>query len=166
MSNGGFMTSRLACELSDRIAAIAVVAASMDQDESYQPKNSMPVMYVQGTKDPLVPFAGGPMKRGAGGAIYGHEDVLKKWAAIDGCKDQPEVITLPIKVNDGTSVTEEKYKNPHGAEVIGYTITGGGHTWPGGTQYLPKVIIGPLSRNLDACEVIWEFFKGNRLGIN
>src|SRR5581483_1219802 len=76
MSNGGFMTSRLACELSDRIAAIAVVAASMDQDESYQPLNAVPAMYIQGTKDPLVPFAGGPMKRGAGGAIYGHEEVL------------------------------------------------------------------------------------------
>ena len=69
MSNGGFMTSRLACELNTRIAAIAVVAASMDEDMGYQPNKPMPVMYIQGTKDPLVPFAGGAMKKGAGGSI-------------------------------------------------------------------------------------------------
>jgi len=53
MSNGGFMASRLACELNKRIAAVAVVAASMDRDMGYQPTQSMPVMYIQGTKDPL-----------------------------------------------------------------------------------------------------------------
>ncbi|MBS1527753.1 MAG: prolyl oligopeptidase family serine peptidase, partial [Bacteroidetes bacterium] len=70
MSNGGFMTSRLACELSNRIAAIAVVAASMDKDMvSYKPIKAMPVMYIQGTDDPLVPFAGGEMKGSAKGMI-------------------------------------------------------------------------------------------------
>lgn len=66
MSNGGFMTSRLACELNKRIAAVAVVAASMDKDMAYQPTQPMPVMYIQGTKDPLVPFSGGQMKGAVG----------------------------------------------------------------------------------------------------
>ncbi|HEY9003443.1 MAG TPA: PHB depolymerase family esterase, partial [Mucilaginibacter sp.] len=62
MSNGGFMSSRLACQLNQRIAAVAVVAASMDQDMGYQPAQPMAIMYIQGTKDPLVPFNGGKMK--------------------------------------------------------------------------------------------------------
>jgi polyhydroxybutyrate depolymerase len=159
MSNGGFMTSRLACELPDRIAAIAVVAASMDQDENYAPKKRMPAMYIQGTADPLVPFAGGPMKRGAGGAIYGHEDVLKAWATADRCDAKAAIINLPVMVNDGTSITKAIYEGPNGIKVIGYTVNNGGHTWPGGTQYLPKAIIGSLSHNMNACEVIWNFFR-------
>jgi polyhydroxybutyrate depolymerase len=166
MSNGGFMSSRLACELHSKIAAIAVVAASMDQDAGYKPAAPMPVMYIQGTDDPLVPFTGGPMRKGAGGSIYGHEEIVKKWAAADGGGANPAVTNLPVKENDGTSVIKEVYSNKKGLKVIGYTITGGGHTWPGGTQYLPKMIIGKLSHNLDACQVIWDFFKGNRLAVN
>ena len=108
MSNGGFMASRLACELNKRIAAVAVVAASMDRDMGYQPTQSMPVMYIQGTKDPLVPFTGGQMK-GAGGVIYSHEEILKKWAEIDKCDSKPVVTNLPILVNDGTSIQKEEY---------------------------------------------------------
>lgn len=158
MSNGGFMASRLACELNEHIAAIAVVGASMDKQEDYTPKN-IPVMYIQGTKDPLVPFEGGVMKKGSGGSIYGHEELLKQWAAVDSCKEKPVITNLPVKIDDGTSVTREEYRNKYGPEVVGYMIIGGGHTWPRGTQYLPKAIIGPLSHNLDACAVIWDFFK-------
>jgi polyhydroxybutyrate depolymerase len=166
MSNGGFMTSRLACELNNRIAAVAVVAASMDEDMGYQPNKPMPAMYIQGTKDPLVPFAGGVMKKGAGGSIYGHEEVLKRWAALDHCNSKPVITDLPIAVNDGTSVIKEEYTNSKGLKVVGFTIVDGGHTWPGGTQYLPKFMVGPVTRNLDACDEIWKFFKENRLGAN
>lgn len=163
MSNGGFMTSRLACELNKRIAAVAVVAASMDRDMGYQPTQPMPVMYIQGTKDPLVPFTGGKMK-GAGGVIYSHEDILKKWAAVDKCDNKPVVTDPPVLVNDGTSVQKVEYSNADGPKVIGFTIVDGGHTWPGGTQYLPKFMIGSLSKNLNACDEIWKFFKEYRLG--
>jgi len=165
MSNGGFMASRLACDLNKRIAAVAVVAASMGRDMGYQPTQSMPVMYIQGTKDPLVPFTGGQMK-GAGGVIYSHEEILKKWAEIDKCDSKPVVTNLPILVNDGTSIQKEEYSGANGLKVVGFTIVDGGHTWPGGTQYLPKFMIGPLSKNLNACDEIWKFFKENKLGVN
>ncbi len=166
MSNGGFMSSRLACELNSRIAAIAVVGASMDEDMGYQPNQPMPVMYIQGTKDPLVPFAGGKMKKGAGGSIYGHEDLLRKWAAVDHCDNKPVTTNLPVIVNDGTSVVKEEFTSNSGLKVIGFTIVDGGHTWPGGSQYLPKFMIGSVTKNLNACDEIWKFFKENKLGVN
>ncbi|MCX6008557.1 MAG: hypothetical protein NTW48_00675 [Chloroflexi bacterium] len=46
-----------------------------------------------------------------------------------------------------------------GAEVVLYAIEGGGHTWPGGLQYLPELVIGKTSREFNASEVIWQFFK-------
>lgn len=166
MSNGGFMSSRLACELNNRIAAIAVVAASMDQDMGYQPTQPMAVMYIQGTKDPLVPFMGGVMKKGAGGSIYSHAEILKKWAALDNCAPQPVITELPVMLSDGTSIVKQEYANTNGLKVIGFTIVDGGHTWPGGAQYLPKFMIGPVTKNLNACDEIWKFFKDNRLGVN
>jgi polyhydroxybutyrate depolymerase len=164
MSNGGFMSSRLACELNSRIAAIAVVGASMAKGMSYQPGKPIPVMYIHGTKDPLVPFAGGVMKKGTNYDIYGHEEIVKLWAVTDHCDETPSVTNLPDNANDGTSIIKEEYtNNATGVKVIGYTITNGGHTWPGGAQYLPKFLIGDVSHNLNACEVIWDFFKGCRL---
>ncbi|WP_259071359.1 alpha/beta hydrolase family esterase [Mucilaginibacter sp. X4EP1] len=163
MSNGGFMTSRLACELSNRIAAIAVVSASVDKGMDYHPVKPLPVMYIQGTKDPLVPYNGGSMK-GAGGEIYSHTDILKLWAQTAGCQDNLDLTNLPDSLNDGTSIKKERYSNSTtGIKVVGYTVADGGHTWPGGTQYLPKFIVGTASHNINACEVIWAFFKSCKL---
>ena len=163
MSNGGFMASRLACELPGKIAAVAVVAASMDQDAGYEPVKPIPIMYIQGTDDPLVPFNGGAMSRGKG-YIYSFEAILKQWADMARCSTKPQTSNLPNAVTDGTTVNKREYYNSTtGIKVIGYAINGGGHTWPGGSQYLPKFLIGNVSHNLDACQVIWAFFKNYRL---
>jgi polyhydroxybutyrate depolymerase len=163
MSNGGFMASRLACQLPNRIAAIAAVGASLDKEVDYYPGKPIPVMYIQGTKDPLVPFGGGA-PRAAKGDVYGHEETLKLWAEADHCDINPIITSFPDTAGDGTSVIKEEYTNSAtGVKVIGYTVTNGGHTWPDGTQYLPRFIIGDVSHNLNACEVIWDFFRGYKL---
>ena len=59
ISNGGFMTSRLGCQLSSKIAAIAVVAASMEANTiapDCSPGLAVPALYIHGTLDPLVPL--------------------------------------------------------------------------------------------------------------
>jgi len=164
MSNGGFLSSRLACELPNRVAAIAAVGASMDKNQRYQPTKPVPVMYIQGTKDPLVPFDG-VAKRGRGiGVIYSHLDILKLWIDADACGEKPVITNLPDNAGDGTSIIKEEYTNAKtGVKVIGYTVTNAGHTWPGGTQYLPKMMIGSVSHNLNACEAIWDFCKGYKV---
>jgi polyhydroxybutyrate depolymerase len=161
MSNGGFLTTMVACQLSRRIAAAAVIAASANRDDSCTPAVPVPIMYLQGTKDPLVPFAGGALKNG--GQVDAHEEVIRRWAKIDGCNPQAVVTHHPDSVGDGTTITKEVYTNSFtGIQVVGYTIEGGGHTWPGGWPYLPKFIIGTTSKNMNACEAIWEFCKGFR----
>ena len=61
MSNGGFMSGRLACQLSNRIAAVAIVAASLSENTatSCRPEFPVSVLVLQGAEDPLVPLAGG-----------------------------------------------------------------------------------------------------------
>jgi polyhydroxybutyrate depolymerase len=161
ISNGGFMTTRLACQLHKRIAAIAVVAASLDIGEGYDLESPMPVIYMHGTKDPIVPYFGGKL---FGRRIYSQQQILKKWVALNNCDIKPTITNEPDTAQDGTSIIKEEYSNPaNGLKVIGYTINNGGHTWPGGSQYAPKFIIGKTTKNLNACQVIWDFFKEYKL---
>jgi polyhydroxybutyrate depolymerase len=161
ISNGGFMTARLACQLNQRIAAIAIVAATMDIGEGYDLERPMPVLYMHGTKDPIVPYNGGKL---FGRSAYSQDAVIDKWIALNNCDKTATVTTIPDTANDGTSVLKEEYRNPeNGLKVVGYTIINGGHTWPGGWQYLPKFIIGKTTHNLNACEEIWAFFKPYKL---
>ncbi|HVZ96386.1 MAG TPA: prolyl oligopeptidase family serine peptidase [Chitinophagaceae bacterium] len=163
ISNGGFMTSRLGCEIGYKFAAIAAVAATMGTDTPYsscKPNFVLPVMYIHGTADPIVPFNGGAKTIGAEGAFVSHQQVIDKWVAIDQCNTTPAVTHLPNTTFDGTTITKEAYSDgKDGTEVISYIIHDGGHTWPGGKQYLPKMVIGRVSRDMNGCEVIWDFFK-------
>lgn len=63
--------------------------------------------------------------------------------------------------DDGTTVERTTFGCAPGTDVELLAIEGGGHTWPGGTQYLPERIIGRVSRELDATSRIWQFFAAH-----
>jgi polyhydroxybutyrate depolymerase len=163
ISNGGFMVSRLGCEIGYKFAAIAVVAATMGKDIPYstcKPDFTLPVMYIHGTADPIIPFDGGEKSIGAEGAFVSHQQVIDKWVAINKCNPVPITTQLPNTAFDGTTVTEQVYSSRiNNANVISLIVNNGGHTWPGGKQYLPKFLIGRVSRDINACEMIWKFFS-------
>lgn len=165
ISNGGFMTSRLGCQLSNRIAAIAVVAATMDAEiiaPACNPENPVPAIYIHGTADPLVPFTGGEMTANgtAGGTILSHFQVIDKWVRLNKCNTTPLITDLYDLVNDGTTVKQRTYAaGTNGSEVVSYVVLNGGHTWPQGDQYLSELIIGKTNQDMNAGEVIRQFFK-------
>ena len=165
ISNGGFMSTRLGCELSNRIAAIAVNAATIEATTiapNCKPNRPVPALYIHGTTDPLVPFLGGQITAGgtAGGTILSHFQAIDKWVTINGCNPTPTVTDLPDIANDGTTIKQRVYSGgANGSEVVSYVITNGGHTWPQGYQYLSEFVIGKTSQDMNACEVIWTFFK-------
>ncbi len=169
ISNGGMMSYRLGCELSQRIAAIAPVTASIavNMAKEWSPSRPMPVLIIAGTADPLVPWDGGDIR--FGGRIYGTvlsvPETVQFWVEKNGCLAKPMVIRLPeTDPTDGTTVRKEVYTGCRGgAEVVLYAVEGGGHTWAGGLQYLPERIIGKTSREFSASEVIWQFFKQHSL---
>ncbi len=162
LSNGGFMSARLACELSDRIAGVAVVGASVEQGvfNNCNPAKPVPTIIMQGTLDTFVPFIGGTVSPGAGGNAVSHSQAINKFISINNCSTTPILTNLPDIANDGTTITERRYINSTNQnEVTSYVITGGGHTWPQGWQYLPESSIGKTSQDMNANEVIWAFFK-------
>jgi polyhydroxybutyrate depolymerase len=165
MSNGGFMTATLACELADRFAGAGVVAATVPKalEGACRPPAPVSVAFVVGDKDPLVPYGGGAVRGGAGGAILSAEASAKLWAAIDGCTAAPTTRTLPdADASDGTVTDVLTYAGcGGGSEVRLYTVRGGGHAWPGGLAYLPERFIGRTSRDFDASRELWRFFSAH-----
>lgn len=148
-SNGGFLSHRLACELSDRIAAIASVAGVMGID-TCMPGRPMPVLHMHGTADPVVPYQGS--------AILGFESVaetIADWQARDACEGDPVVSYQQDEV------TCERFEAcADGVEVELCTIEGGGHTWPGGADIFGA---GPTTDSLSANDRLWEFFVAHPL---
>ncbi len=160
ISSGGFMASRLGCELSDRIAAIAVDVASFEEGiyNNCNPNNPVPAMYIQGTSDPFVPINGGNI--GGGGIAVSHIQAITKWVSKNNCQTTSITTNLPDIAIDGTTIIEKKYTGgTNGSEVVSLVVNNGGHTWPQGWQYLPETTIGKTTQDINGCEVIWAFFK-------
>jgi polyhydroxybutyrate depolymerase len=159
MSNGGFMSNKLACDRADVFAAIAPVAGTLGAGVACNPSRPVSVLDAHGTADPLVPFNGGDV-HGRGGISHSISvnSMVDKWRLADGCQGDPSTEELP-DVGDGTFVRRfDSTACAASSEVVFYRIDEGGHTWPGGKQYLPKAIIGPTTRAFDASEVIAQFF--------
>ena len=57
-SNGGMMAYRLACDLSEKVTAIAVVTGAL-VDDSCTPTKPVSALHIHGNLDPTVPFHGG-----------------------------------------------------------------------------------------------------------
>lgn len=147
-SNGGFLSHRLACERADRIAAIAPVAGVMGID-SCTPSRPVPVMHFHGTSDNIVPYNGGGFTGYRSAPI-----TVAEWAARNSCAG-PAVETFAN--GDSRCMTHENCAG--GVEVTLCTITGGGHTWPGGA-YFPG---GHITMDLSATDAMWDFFVAHPL---
>jgi len=167
MSNGAMMSYRIGCELSGKIAAIAPVTGNIPQNllAHCSPSSPVAVLAINNVNDPLMPYRGGdvtgPFGKRKLGKVLSAEASVKFWVIRNKCEANPLVTEEPDHdPGDGTRVRRETYTNGlNGTEAILYTIEGGGHTWPSGYQYLPEKIIGKTSRDINACEVIWDFFR-------
>jgi polyhydroxybutyrate depolymerase len=163
-SNGATFAHYAGCMLANQIAAIAAVSGSMPTEDAgtCRPSRPLSVLEIAGTADPIMPFAGGPitllgMSRST---VLSAEQTVSMWAGVDKCAaPSPAASLAPVPPADGTSVTRLTYgRCAAGTNVVLYTVTGGGHAWPGGPQYSLRSIIGIASQQLDASQTIVDFF--------
>lgn len=149
MSNGGFLSHRLACELSGTFAAIAPVAGVLGvEPEDCTPPRPVPVMHIHGTADPVVPYEGSL-------TFASVEETVARWRQLDGCSTN----SSPL-VDQGDAWCVSWSDCDEGAEVVRCTIEGGGHTWPGG---FPIPLVGKTSTDLDATGAMLDFFDAHPL---
>jgi polyhydroxybutyrate depolymerase len=154
MSNGGFFTHRLGCERSTRFAAIATVAGEMAPAlaKVCDPDEPVPVLIIHGTRDRIVPYEGG--KTEGGGSLLSAEKTAETWSRMNKCGSGVK------QTFTKGQVAARSYQGCQ-APVTLMTVEGAGHTWPGGDQYLPRLLVGNTNRDVNASEMIWEFFAAN-----
>lgn len=161
-SNGGIMTYRVACELADKIAAAGPVIGLMPDMPSYEckPSRPVPMMIFAGNDDPLIPYEGGDVFGDERGKVMSAHATRAKWAELNGCEGADVQQTIDPNADDGTRVQEMRHSHcKDGSQVVLFTVEGGGHTWPNGEQYLPEAVIGKTTRDIDASEQLWAFFR-------
>jgi polyhydroxybutyrate depolymerase len=168
MSNGAQMTYRLLQEVPERFAAAAAVVSDLPRKRAdVSPKGSVPLLIFNGTQDPLMPFEGGEASIGAGRTkqtvdFLSAEETARYWIKHAGISSEAKVEKLPdADPSDGTTVQRKTWEGKQGPQVVLYVIEGGGHAWPGGTQYYPEARIGKVSRDISASELIVAFFASH-----
>lgn len=148
-SNGGGLSNRLACELSAEFGAFGGVAGAYNTPpEGCNPEEPVRVIGFHGTNDSVVSFSGREALR-----LPPVLDWLAFWADHNGCDPEPEI----SQISD--EVTEIRYLDCE-VDVVLYEIAGGGHTWPGGEIVgAGGDLIGYVTMDINASELMWEFFS-------
>jgi polyhydroxybutyrate depolymerase len=149
-SNGAILVYRLACEMSDQIAAIGPVSATQAVEDlpNCQPARPVPVIHFHGTDDEPNPYNGG--ETAAGAHFISVADEMRFWTGIDGCPAQPQQSASGSILHDIYAPCES------GAAVELYTIEGGLHAWPGGEAVNQRM--GEPTMEISATALMWEFF--------
>ena len=153
-SNGGGMAMRLACEASDLVRGISVVATKSPTNFQCAKGASVPAMFFHGTEDPISPHAGRPASSRLGEALSGAE-TLRLWKARNRCQNAVRT-TMIDKKNDGTSVEIRRYTRC-AAPLVYVEMFGHGHDWPR-TNGKATRLQGPASTEVDAASLTWWFF--------
>lgn len=164
LSNGAAMSHRLACEMSDRFTAIAAVAGAnqFSTTAACDITRAVAIMQIHGTEDPCWTYEASDdaCADTSGGIKVGAEESTTAWVNLLGCDSAPVTTEIPDTVEDQTSTTRTVWAGcaDNTAEVHLMTITGGGHTWPGGDPYLTERIVGRVTADWDST-LIWEFLS-------
>ena len=165
LSNGGMMTLRLGCEISSKLAAIAPVIANIPKNiiGKCKPDSPLPLLLMNGTEDPLVPWNGGhvTLLRRKMGEVVSTEETIQFWAKHNRCNASPTIKRLPDRNRwDRSTVKVTTYGNrKSGCEVILYAIEGGGHTLPGSNIPNRPRLLGYKNNDIVGTEVIWGFLR-------
>lgn len=182
ISNGGYFTQLLALAMPNRIAACGVVASTLTAgaQASASGGRAVPIVFFEGVDDPLLPWGDGRSKElGKLGEALGISalgsidsplakmgglatvpETIEFWTNNNHAPSSAQVTALPDRApGDGTRVEMHSYGS--GAnQVLLYRIIGGGHTWPGSINIKAiSGISGNISQDIDATELLWEFFS-------
>ncbi len=154
-SNGGGMSYRLACELSDKIAGIAVVSSSLDLKKCTLNK-PVNILHIHGTADPYNLYEGGTSSKGL--SKKAKNSTANSLAVMRKQNHCPQTPT--IEQREDLTLYSSLCKDK--SRVVHIKINKGEHAWPGSTMphKSKKTPEQRTTRHLNASEKIWEFFSG------
>jgi polyhydroxybutyrate depolymerase len=160
LSNGGGMAFALSCTLSNRVAAVGLVAAAQTLPWIWcTDHHPVPMIAFHGTADPEIPYNGGSSWMSSI-RFPNVQRWVENWARRNRCEGHPADSIVAV------DVTRRAYAGcADDAAVVLYTVRGGGHTWPGGAP-LPEWFVGRTTHTVDATSLMWAFFRDHPLRRN
>ncbi|KFI08737.1 PHB depolymerase family esterase [Massilia sp. BSC265] len=160
LSRGGFFALRLAADLPQLFAAVASVGGPMPEPvvQHHTKPGKVGVMLIHGTADQVVAYDGKATGSGYLSAVDSH----RYWIKRNGLEGTPEQTrSFNDDSLDGTEVSYRE-QGKDGARVALVTVKEGGHTWPGADAFNVGLPIGKTTRDVDANELMWQFFARHR----
>jgi len=163
-SNGGFMAYTLACQLSEKIAAIASVAGGMTKnsiDNSCSSTRVVPVLEIHGTADIVNNYDGYNNCEGDHASV---DDFINFWRNKAGCSAEFEEYQYPnIDTTDNSTAKRLTYKDCNNYVQL-IIIENGGHTYPGSRSFEAHFqqhsdVLWPMNFDIEASKEVWDFFK-------
>jgi polyhydroxybutyrate depolymerase len=169
ISNGGQMSYRLALELPERMAAVAAVAASLPDDanlDCVKSGRAVAVLVMNGTEDPMNPYAGGPAALhgiwGNRGTVLSTDATVAYFAELAGHRGPAHAVAYPdVATHDDSRAELRTFRDGPGPEVALIAVEGGGHTFPHPFHRFPR-LVGETNADLDGAAEIWRFFADKR----
>jgi polyhydroxybutyrate depolymerase len=156
VSNGAFMAHRMGLEGGDRVAVIAAVAGGLPASlRDVTPTHAVSAMLIHGTADTISPIAGGYSRhRGPNGELRGRtlslDETAEFWRTVDRCPPGPG----DMRTTEFSSRSTAE-GGAGGTQVVAWTVSGGGHTWPGSAPVPGAAEM--TTQEFDAAEEICRF---------
>lgn len=150
-SGGARISSRLACELSDVLAAAAPVAGIQYPDDCLL-KRAIPILTFHGKADLINQYTVSGNSR----AYWrmGVETAIDKWRQANGCSFDNDKVILSTQITKFTWTDCEE-----ATPIQFYMIDEAGHTWPGSEALIGIETLGVTNMDINASALIWEFFN-------
>jgi polyhydroxybutyrate depolymerase len=169
VSNGGMMSLRMGCEAADLFAGIAPIVANIPANivPKCKPSRPVPLLLVNATDDPLVPWSGGGVGfLGGRGEVISTAATIGFWREVNGClPDQEDLALTSVASGNGTRVNARVFNHcSSGASVALVGIEGGGHRIPGPEEHAHPIIdrfLGHQNHDFETAEEVWHFFASH-----
>ena len=162
VSNGGMMTYRMICERADLFAGAVAVVASLPKALAPQcsPSRAVPLMVLNGTADPLIPYEGGDIVvfGQTRGTVISTEATLDRFSVVNGC-DGRQTIPVTDPAPDDKVTPEHDVFTGCTADLELWRYVGGGHGWPGAGQYRQEGLVGVVAHKPTVNDLAIAFFK-------
>jgi polyhydroxybutyrate depolymerase len=159
-SSGGQMAIKLAHEIPERLSGVVIISATQPVAENLDVKDrhqSLPVVLIHGTLDPVVPYGGGIASmwglRSSGRGLSAF-DSAQYFARRNGIVAAPTHEQVRHRAASGkTSVTRQRWEQTGKHPVTLYTVTNGGHVIPNPTRRAP-FLLGRTTCDISAAGVV------------
>jgi len=163
VGNGGMMVYRLAAQIGDELAGVAVFLANMPEEiECGLPQKPLPIFIMNSKNDPFVPFTGGVIL-GERGKVLSAVETLNYWVHLNhlNTKKRTNKFYEDVEIDDNSRIIKNEFDRPlDNPPVVFNVVTNAGHAVPSIKYSIGNPeILGNQNRDIEGVVEAWKFLR-------